>query len=187
MEADTLTPPSAGISALASESHSCTEGYFEHVHNSGNRCQRGSVDSELGEISHRNGSVGTQVRSHPRSQESRSISDHSQEPPWTCKSLFSSWGTRDGLARLGRSTKRSVWLILTRSWLNIFLVAAPIGIILDYTHQPASAIFPANCLAIIPLTMLLAYATESVADNMGDAVGALLNITFGNAVEIIIL
>ena len=43
-----------------------------------------------------------------------------------------------------------------------------------------------NCIAIIPLAGLLAFATESVAAKMGDALGALLNVTFGNAVELII-
>ncbi|KAI4271845.1 MAG: hypothetical protein LQ337_005713 [Flavoplaca oasis] len=43
-----------------------------------------------------------------------------------------------------------------------------------------------NAVAIIPLAGLLSYATESVAREMGDTVGALMNVTFGNAVELII-
>jgi calcium/proton exchanger cax len=37
-------------------------------------------------------------------------------------------------------------------------------------------------VAIIPLASLLAFATESVAVRLGDSWGALLNVTFGNAV-----
>lgn len=48
-------------------------------------------------------------------------------------------------------------------------------------------IFVMNAIAIIPLAGLLSHATESVAKRMGDTIGALMNITFGNAVEIIIL
>lgn len=44
-----------------------------------------------------------------------------------------------------------------------------------------------NAIAIIPLAGLLTYATESVAHKLGDTLGALLNVSFGNAVELIIL
>ena len=43
-----------------------------------------------------------------------------------------------------------------------------------------------NAIAIIPLAGLLSHATESVAASMGDTWGALLNVSFGNAVELII-
>ena len=43
-----------------------------------------------------------------------------------------------------------------------------------------------NAIAIIPLAGLLAHATESVASRMGDTWASLLNVTFGNAVELII-
>lgn len=47
-------------------------------------------------------------------------------------------------------------------------------------------VFGVNAVAIIPLASLLSHATESVASRMGDTVGALMNVTFGNAVELII-
>ncbi|KAI5308669.1 hypothetical protein KEM55_005144 [Ascosphaera atra] len=43
-----------------------------------------------------------------------------------------------------------------------------------------------NAVAIIPLAYLLSFATECVASKLGDTVGALMNVTFGNAVELII-
>jgi len=46
-------------------------------------------------------------------------------------------------------------------------------------------IFATNAVAIVPLAALLSHATESVASRLGDTVGA-LNVTFGNAVELII-
>ncbi len=52
--------------------------------------------------------------------------------------------------------------------------------------MPAGVIFAMNALAIVPLASLLSYATESVASRLGDTIGALLNVTFGNAVELII-
>jgi Ca2+:H+ antiporter len=41
-------------------------------------------------------------------------------------------------------------------------------------------------LAIIPLAGLLSYATEELAEHVGDTIGGLLNATFGNAVELIV-
>ena len=48
-------------------------------------------------------------------------------------------------------------------------------------------VFSMNAIAIIPLAGLLGKGTETVAASFGDAVGALMNVTFGNAVELIIL
>jgi Ca2+:H+ antiporter len=47
-------------------------------------------------------------------------------------------------------------------------------------------VFSMNAIAIIPLAGLLAHATEAVAARVGDALGALLNVSFGNAVELIL-
>src|SRR5947209_510657 len=51
------------------------------------------------------------------------------------------------------------------------------------SHTP---IFLCACLAIVPLAGLLGNATEQLAHHTGDAVGGLLNATFGNAAELII-
>ncbi|KAJ2903093.1 hypothetical protein MKZ38_010431 [Zalerion maritima] len=77
-------------------------------------------------------------------------------------------------------------LALFHSWFNVLLVFVPVGIISHFVHAPAEMVFAMNAVAIIPLAGLLSFATESVAHKMGDAIGALLNVTFGNAVELII-
>ena len=41
-------------------------------------------------------------------------------------------------------------------------------------------------LAIIPIAAQIVQATEQIASHTGDAVGGLLNATFGNAPELII-
>ncbi|KAI0804364.1 Sodium/calcium exchanger protein-domain-containing protein [Xylaria sp. FL0064] len=77
--------------------------------------------------------------------------------------------------------------ILFYSWINVGLVFVPVGIVVaNIPNAPPGAIFGLNAVAIIPLAALLSYATESVARKMGDTIGALLNVTFGNAVELII-
>lgn len=84
-------------------------------------------------------------------------------------------------------TRRTFRLVVTYSWMNLLLVFVPIGIIVaNIDGINGGIVFAMNCIAVIPLAGLLSHATESVASNMGDALGALLNITFGNAVELII-
>lgn len=62
----------------------------------------------------------------------------------------------------------------------------PIGIAAEFAHLKPEIVFAMNAIAIIPLAGLLTHATESVAVRLGDTLGALLNVSFGNAVELII-
>ncbi|KAI9821630.1 MAG: hypothetical protein M1827_002211 [Pycnora praestabilis] len=75
---------------------------------------------------------------------------------------------------------------LFNSWINILLLAVPIGIIVKYLHIAPVGIFVVNFIAIIPLAALLSYATEEIALRVGETLGGLLNATFGNAVELIV-
>lgn len=77
--------------------------------------------------------------------------------------------------------------ILLSSWLNVLLVFVPVGIAVNFSGASPTVVFVMNAIAIIPLAGLLSHATESVASKMGDTIGALMNVTFGNAVELIIL
>ena len=77
--------------------------------------------------------------------------------------------------------------ILLSSWINLLLIFVPVGIAVQAAGVTKTIVFAMNAIAIIPLAGLLSYATESVASELGDTVGALMNITFGNAVELIIL
>ncbi|EFW15489.1 hypothetical protein D8B26_002398 [Coccidioides posadasii str. Silveira] len=75
---------------------------------------------------------------------------------------------------------------LFNSWINVLLLAVPVGIILHYIHVDPIAVFVVNFVAIIPLAALLGYGTEEIAMRTGETVGGLLNATFGNAVELIV-
>lgn len=77
--------------------------------------------------------------------------------------------------------------ILLSSWLNVLLIFVPVGIALEVAGVNPSVVFATNAIAIIPLAGLLSYATQSIASDLGDTIGALMNVTFGNAVELIIL
>lgn len=78
--------------------------------------------------------------------------------------------------------------VVTCSWVNVLLIFVPAGVAaaqIDAVHDGIT--FGLNCLAVIPLAGLLAHATETLAADTGDALGALMNVTFGNGVELIIL
>ena len=69
-------------------------------------------------------------------------------------------------------------------WLFVFI---PVTLILDYAGKVSPpVIFFSAALAIIPIAALIVLSTEQLATRTGDAVGGLLNATFGNAPELII-
>lgn len=72
------------------------------------------------------------------------------------------------------------------SYLNILLIFVPLGVSASFLHASDLYIFLFNFLGIIPLAMLLGKATEDIAAHTTETIGALVNVTFGNAVELII-
>ncbi|CAK7266100.1 hypothetical protein SEPCBS119000_001850 [Sporothrix epigloea] len=76
--------------------------------------------------------------------------------------------------------------MLFSSWLNALLVFVPIGMVTYLMRMKPIAVFASNAIAVIPLSSLLTAATERVASDAGDTVGALLNISLGNLVELIL-
>ncbi|EMC91915.1 hypothetical protein BAUCODRAFT_39061 [Baudoinia panamericana UAMH 10762] len=76
------------------------------------------------------------------------------------------------------------------TWVNILLIAVPVGIALNYalgdSHTDRIVVFVVNFIAIIPLAAVLSYSTEELALYIGETMGGLLNATFGNAVELIV-
>lgn len=66
------------------------------------------------------------------------------------------------------------------SWINVLLIAAPVGIILGaIPNMNKYAIFVVNFVAIIPLAAMLSFATEEIALRTGETLGGLLNASFG--------
>jgi Ca2+:H+ antiporter len=57
---------------------------------------------------------------------------------------------------------------------------------LDLAGAAAGAVFAASALGVIPTAALMGRATEELAARSGPGVGGLLNVTFGNAPELII-
>jgi Ca2+:H+ antiporter len=75
---------------------------------------------------------------------------------------------------------------LLRTPINLLFAFIPISVALEYAHVSPPVLFFSAALAIIPIAALLVRATEHLATYTGDAVGGLLNATFGNLPELII-
>src|SRR5207249_2064004 len=56
----------------------------------------------------------------------------------------------------------------------------------DLAGAGAVAVFASSALGVIPTAALMGRATEELATRSGPGIGGLLNVTFGNAPELII-
>jgi Ca2+:H+ antiporter len=73
---------------------------------------------------------------------------------------------------------------LSVNWLLVFI---PLTLAVEHLgHASAPVIFFCAALAIVPIAALIVRSTGQLATYTGDAVGGLLNATFGNAPELII-
>ena len=84
----------------------------------------------------------------------------------------------------GSRTPLNSFLRSPMNWLLLFI---PITIGLEHlAHVPAPVLFFLAAVAIVPIAAQIVGATEQLATRTGDAIGGLLNATFGNAPELII-
>ncbi|MEQ1587582.1 MAG: calcium/proton exchanger [Cyclobacteriaceae bacterium] len=70
--------------------------------------------------------------------------------------------------------------------IHYLFIFIPISIILEKMEASAPLIFFSAALSIIPIAKLIGSSTEQLATYTGDAIGGLLNATFGNLPELII-
>ncbi len=68
-------------------------------------------------------------------------------------------------------------------WLTPFI---PVAIVLDLLGASSTLVFGTSALGVVPTAALMSRATEELANRAGPGIGALLNVTFGNAPELII-
>jgi Ca2+:H+ antiporter len=71
-------------------------------------------------------------------------------------------------------------------WPYLLVPFIPAAIILALLDANASVVFLISALGVIPTAALMGRATEELAARSGPGIGGLLNVTFGNAPEIII-
>ena len=77
----------------------------------------------------------------------------------------------------------SSWHKPSVSWLLAFV---PIALALEHGGARPPLVFFAAAISIVPIAAWIVRSTEQLAHYTGDAVGGLLNATFGNAPELII-
>jgi Ca2+:H+ antiporter len=62
----------------------------------------------------------------------------------------------------------------------------PVALVLDLAGASPSLVFATSALGIVPTAALMGDATEQLAARTGPGIGGLVNVTFGNAPELII-
>jgi Ca2+:H+ antiporter len=78
------------------------------------------------------------------------------------------------------------FLLGAQGWPYLLVPFIPAAIALELAHAPAEIVFFAAALGIVPTAALMGLATEELAARSGPGIGGLLNVTFGNAPELII-
>jgi len=83
-------------------------------------------------------------------------------------------------------SKARRFLLSGSGWPYLLVPFIPIAIILERSHAEASLIFAAAAAGVVPTAALMGRATEELAHRSGPGIGGFLNVTFGNAPELII-
>jgi Ca2+:H+ antiporter len=78
------------------------------------------------------------------------------------------------------------FLLSSSGWPYLLVPFIPLAIALDLAHVSPTIIFFSSALGVIPTAALMGRATEELAARSGPGIGGLLNVTFGNAPELII-
>jgi Ca2+:H+ antiporter len=78
------------------------------------------------------------------------------------------------------------FLFSAQGWPYLFTPFIPAAVALELAHAEATLVFIVAALGIVPTAALMGLATEELAAKSGPGIGGLLNVTFGNAPELII-
>src|SRR3712207_2363249 len=78
------------------------------------------------------------------------------------------------------------FLLSGEGWPYLLVPFIVVAIVLELAHASATLIFVTSALGVIPTAALMGRATEELAARSGPGIGGFLNVTFGNAPEIII-
>jgi Ca2+:H+ antiporter len=84
------------------------------------------------------------------------------------------------------ATPKRTFLLSGEGWPYLLVPLIPVAIVLELLHADAVLVFAASALGVIPTAALMGRATEELAARSGPGIGGFLNVTFGNAPELII-
>ena len=73
-----------------------------------------------------------------------------------------------------------------KNFLNWFLLAIPVAVVMDLTAGPGVALFIVSAIAVVPLAGQMGHATEALAARTSAAMGGFLNASLGNLAELVI-
>jgi Ca2+:H+ antiporter len=90
-----------------------------------------------------------------------------------------------GTPARGRFSLRR-FLFSSEGWPYVLVPFIPLAVVLELTHASATIIFATSAAGVIPTAALMGRATEELAARSGPGIGGFLNVTFGNAPELII-
>jgi len=71
-------------------------------------------------------------------------------------------------------------------WPYLLVPFIGLAVVLDIAGADPALVFFSSALGVVPTAALMGRATEELADRSGPGIGGLLNVTFGNAPELII-
>jgi Ca2+:H+ antiporter len=86
----------------------------------------------------------------------------------------------------GRPALNASFFLGPDGWPYLLVPLIPAAVALEVAHAEATVVFAASALGIVPTAALMGRATEELAARSGPGIGGFLNVTFGNAPEIII-
>jgi Ca2+:H+ antiporter len=78
------------------------------------------------------------------------------------------------------------FLTSAHGWPYVLTPFIALAVALELAHASPTLIFAAAAIGIVPTAALMGLATEELAARSGPGIGGLLNVTFGNAPELII-
>ena len=78
------------------------------------------------------------------------------------------------------------FLFSAQGWPYLLTPFIPLAVVLELAHAAPTLIFAIAAAGIVPTAALMGLATEELAARSGPGIGGLLNVTFGNAPELII-
>jgi Ca2+:H+ antiporter len=78
------------------------------------------------------------------------------------------------------------FLFSGQGWPYLLVPFIPLAVLFEATNTAAALIFFSAALGVVPTAALMGRATEELAARAGPGIGGLLNVTFGNAPELII-
>src|SRR5215204_6888817 len=106
----------------------------------------------------------------------------------TCRSARPCSNSEQGHGPVNSSTPRlnASFFRTAYGWPYLLAPLIPVAVALELIHAPATVVFAVSALGIIPTAALMGRATEELAAKSGPGIGGFLNVTFGNAPELII-